>query len=40
VFVPYLGNLSLLFDHASVYAESRNIAPAVLLNMLSPTMYC
>jgi hypothetical protein len=40
VFVPYLGNLSTLLDHASAYAESRNIDPAVLLNMrLSPTMY-
>ncbi len=40
VFVPYLGNLSNLLDHASAYAESRNIDPAVLLNMrLSPTMY-
>ena len=40
VFVPYLGNLSALLDHASVHAETRNIAPAVLLNMrLSPTMY-
>ncbi len=40
VFVPYLGNLSALLDHASAHAEARNIDPAVLLNMrLSPTMY-
>ena len=40
VFVPYLRNLSGLLDHASAYAEARNIDPAVLLNMrLSPTMY-
>jgi hypothetical protein len=40
VFVPYLGNLSGLLDHASAYAEARNTDPAVLLNMrLSPTMY-
>jgi hypothetical protein len=40
VFVPYLGNLSVLLDHASAHAEARNIDPAVLLNMrLSPTMY-
>jgi uncharacterized protein len=40
VFVPYLGNLSGLLDHASAYAGARKIDPAVLLNMrLSPTMY-
>jgi uncharacterized protein len=40
VFVPYLGNLSGLLDHASAHAESRHIDPAVLLNMrLSATMY-
>ncbi|MEH2497829.1 hypothetical protein V1294_004308 [Bradyrhizobium sp. AZCC 1678] len=40
VFVPYLGNLSVLLDHASAHARARNIDPAVLLNMrLSPTMY-
>jgi hypothetical protein len=40
VFVPYLGNLSALLDHALAYAEMRKIDPAVLLNMrLSPTMY-
>ena len=41
VFVPYLGNLSVLLDHASAHAEARNIDPAVFLDMrLSPTMYC
>jgi len=40
VFVPYLGNLSVLLNHASAHAEARNIDPAVLLSMrLSPTMY-
>jgi hypothetical protein len=40
VFVPYLGNLSALLDHASAHAAARNIDPAVLLNMrLNPTMY-
>lgn len=40
VFVPYLGNLSVLLDHASVYARTRNIDPAVLLTMrLYPNMY-
>ncbi|WFU13574.1 DUF1993 domain-containing protein [Bradyrhizobium sp. CB3481] len=40
VFVPYLGNLSILLDKASAHAEARNIDPNVLLNMrLSPTMY-
>jgi uncharacterized protein len=40
VFVPYLGNLSVLLDHASAHARARNIDPAVLVNMrLSPTMY-
>lgn len=40
VFVPYLGNLSGLLDHAAAYAEQRKIDPAVLLTMrLSPTMF-
>ena len=40
VFVPYLGNLSALLDHAAAYARARNIDPAVLLNMrLYPNMY-
>src|ERR1700709_764558 len=40
VFVPYLGNLSALLDHASAHAEARKIDPAVLLNMrLYPNMY-
>ena len=40
VFVPYLGNLSALLDHASAHAKARNIDPAVLLNMrLYPNMY-
>ena len=40
MFVPFLGNLSVLLDMASAHAEARKIDPAVLLNMrLSPTMY-
>jgi len=40
VFVPFLGNLSALLDHASTYAKARNIDPAILLNMrLYPNMY-
>jgi hypothetical protein len=40
VFVPYLGNLSGLLDHAAAYAGVRRIDPAVLLGMrLSPNMY-
>jgi uncharacterized protein len=40
VFVPYLGNLSGLLDHAAAHAKARNIDPAVLLNMrLHPDMY-
>jgi uncharacterized protein len=40
VFVPYLGNLSALLDHAAAHAKVRNIDPAVLLNMrLYPNMY-
>lgn len=40
VFVPYLGNLSTLLDHASAYAKAKNIDPAVLLHMrLYPNMY-
>ena len=40
VFVPYLGNLSVLLDHASAYAKAKNIDPAILLGLrLAPTMY-
>jgi uncharacterized protein len=40
VFVPYLGNLSALLDHAAAHAKARNIDPAVLLNLrLYPNMY-
>ena len=40
VFVPYLGNLSVLLDHASAYAKAKNIDPAILLHMrLYPNMY-
>ncbi|MGH6754789.1 MAG: DUF1993 domain-containing protein, partial [Bradyrhizobium sp.] len=40
VFVPYLGNLSGLLDHASAYANSKSIDPAILLNLrLYPNMY-
>ncbi|MBR1188936.1 DUF1993 domain-containing protein [Bradyrhizobium sp. AUGA SZCCT0169] len=40
VFVPYLGNLSTLLDHASTYAKAKNIDPAILLDMrLYPNMY-
>jgi hypothetical protein len=40
VFVPFLGNLSKLLDHAAAHAEARKIDPQVLLKMrLSPTMY-
>ncbi|MGY3615291.1 DUF1993 domain-containing protein [Bradyrhizobium sp. USDA 10063] len=40
VFVPYLGNLSGLIDHASTYAKARNFDPVVLLGMrLYPNMY-
>jgi uncharacterized protein len=40
VFVPILGNLSALLDHAASYAEARRIDPEILLKMrLSPTMY-
>ena len=39
VFVPYLGNLSILLDHAAAYAKARNIEPAILLDMrLYPNM--
>jgi uncharacterized protein len=39
VFVRYLGNLSVLLDHAAVYAGTKNIDPAILLNMrLYPNM--
>jgi hypothetical protein len=40
VFVPYLGNLSALLDHAAAYARAKNIDPAILLNLrLAPNMY-
>ena len=40
VFVPYLGNLSALLDHASAHARAQNIDPAVLLGLrLAPNMY-
>jgi hypothetical protein len=40
VFVPFLGNLSGLLDHAATYADARKIDPDILLKMrLSPTMY-
>lgn len=40
VFVPYLGNLSRLLDHASAYAKARSIDASVLLDMrLYPNMY-
>ena len=40
VFVPYLGNLSTLLDHASAYARTKNIDPTILLRLrLAPTMY-
>jgi len=40
VFVPYLGNLSVLLDHASAYAKAKNIDSAILLHLrLAPTMY-
>ena len=40
VFVPYLGNLSVLLDHAAVYAMTKNIDPAILLKLrLYPNMY-
>ncbi|MBR1227910.1 DUF1993 domain-containing protein [Bradyrhizobium sp. AUGA SZCCT0176] len=40
VFVPYLGNLSVLLDHASAYAKAKNSDPAILLNLrLYPNMY-
>jgi len=40
VFVPYLGNLSALLDHASAYARAKNIDPAILLHLrLAPNMY-
>jgi uncharacterized protein len=40
VFVPYLGNLSALLDHAAAHAKARNIHPSVLLNLrLYPNMY-
>ena len=40
VFVPYLGNLSVLLDHAAAHAKAKNIDPAILLNLrLYPNMY-
>jgi hypothetical protein len=40
VFVPYLGNLSVLLDHASAYAMAKNIDPAIVLQLrLYPNMY-
>jgi uncharacterized protein len=40
VFAPYLDNLSGLLDRASAYAETREIDPAILLEMrLYPNMY-
>jgi uncharacterized protein len=40
VFTQFLGSLSDLLDHAAVYAEARNIDPAILLNArLYPNMY-
>jgi len=40
VFIPYLGNLSGLLDHAAASADARRIDPSVLLGMrLSPTMF-
>jgi hypothetical protein len=40
VFVPYLGNLSVLLDHAAAYAKAKNIDSAILLQLrLAPTMY-
>jgi uncharacterized protein len=40
VFIQFLGSLSDLLDHASVYAEARKIDPAILLNArLYPNMY-
>ena len=40
VFAPYLGNLAGLLDHASAYAQARNIDASVLLGMrLAPSMY-
>jgi hypothetical protein len=40
VFVPYLGNLSVLLDHASAYARAKNVDPAILLDLrLYPNMY-
>ena len=40
LFVPYLGNLSGLLNHASAHAKARGIDPAVLLGLrLYPNMY-
>ena len=39
-FTHFLGNLSILLDHAAAYAEERKIDPAILLNSrLYPNMY-
>ena len=40
VFTQFLGSLSDLLDHASVYAEARKIDPSILLHWrLYPNMY-
>jgi hypothetical protein len=40
IFTHFLGNLSILLDHAAAYAEERKIDPAILLNSrLYPNMY-
>jgi hypothetical protein len=40
VFTQFLGSLSDLLDHASVYAEARKIDPSILLHSrLYPNMY-
>lgn len=40
VFMPYLGNLSRLLDHAAGHAEARGIDPSILLDTrLYPNMY-
>jgi hypothetical protein len=39
-FTHFLGNLSILLDHAAAYAEKRKIDPVILLNSrLYPNMY-
>lgn len=40
VFVHMLGNLSSILDKAAIYAETKNIDPAILVNArLAPDMY-